>query len=165
MEIIKNFLLREEYNNLKNMFFSDYFPWFFHERSCADNKNSQFQFIHGFYGEGGINSSFFKNLEPIISKLNPITIYRIKANLNTRTDSVIETGAHNDINDSRFTSAVFFLNKCDGYCKIDNKKYFSEDNKLVKFKSNIMHSGSTTSDTDRRIVLNIVFIEKGKKYE
>ena len=162
MEVINNFLSKSDYTNLKNLFFSDYFPWFFHKNSCASDATSQFQFIHAFYGENKINSNFFVNLKPLISKLNPLTLYRVKANLNIKTETIIETGEHNDINDQRFTSAVFFLNKCDGYCRVGNKKYYSEDNKLIKFKSNTMHAGSTSSNADRRIVLNMVYIEKEK---
>jgi|TARA_R110000824_G_scaffold122028_2_gene278675 hypothetical protein len=162
MEVINNFLSKKDYIDLKNLFFSNYFPWFFHERSCAFDPNSQFQFIHGFYGENKVNSKFFENLKPFISKLNPLSLYKVKANLNTKTEKTIETGRHTDINDQRFTSAVFFLNECDGYCRIDDKKYFSEDNKLIKFKSNIVHGGSTPSNVDRRIVLNVVYIEQGK---
>lgn len=162
MEVIDNFLSKKDYIDLKNLFFSNYFPWFFHENSCASDPTSQFQFIHAFYGENKINSNFFENLRPLISKLNPLTLHRVKANLNIKTETTIETGEHNDINDSRYTSAVFFLNECDGYCRVGNKKYFSEDNKLIKFKSNTMHAGATPSNVDRRIVLNIVYIEKEK---
>ena len=56
MEVINNFLSKKDYIDLKNLFFSNYFPWFFHERSCAFDPNSQFQFIHGFYGENKVNS-------------------------------------------------------------------------------------------------------------
>jgi len=162
MKVINNFLSKKDYINLKNLFFSDCFPWFFHERSCPFDSTSQFQFIHGFYGENKVNSIFFENLKPFIDKLNPLSIYKIKANLNTKTERTIETGEHDDINDPKFTSAVFFLNKCNGYCRVGNKKYLSEDNKLIKFKSNIMHTGSTPSNVDRRIVLNVVYIEKDK---
>ena len=91
MEVTNNFLSKSDYTNLKNLFFSDYFPWFFHKNSCASDATSQFQFIHAFYGENKINSNFFVNLKPLISKLNPLTLYRVKANLNTKTETIILT--------------------------------------------------------------------------
>ena len=162
MEVIDNFLSKKDYLDLKNLFFSDHFPWFFHERSCVYDSNSHFQFIHGFYGENKVNSIFFEKLTPLINKLNVLSLYKVKANLNTKTEKTIETGKHDDINDEKYTSAVFFLNECDGYCRIGNKKYFSKDNTLIKFKSNTIHTGSTPSNVDRRIVVNIVYIEKEK---
>ena len=59
MKVINNFLSKSDYTDLKNLFFSDYFPWFFHKNSCASDATSQFQFIHAFYGENKINSNFF----------------------------------------------------------------------------------------------------------
>ena len=81
-----------------------------------------------------------------------------EANLNTQTSKIIETGEHTD-EDKRFTSAVFFLNSCNGYCKIDNKKIKSEDNKMVIFNSNKKHTGSTCTDVDRRMLINFVYIK------
>ena len=83
---------------------------------------------------------------------------RIKANLNEQTDEIIETGYHTDYEDSRLKSAVYFLNTCDGYCKVMNKKIYSVENKIVIFNSNVLHTGSTTTNEKRRILINFIYI-------
>jgi len=73
--------------------------------------------------------------------------------------SIIETGMHQDLKDERFVSSVLFLDTCDGYLKLKNNDLInSEDNKLVTFKSNILHTGSTTTNAKRRIVLSIIYL-------
>jgi hypothetical protein len=157
MIIKKNFLNLEDYQQIKKAITSSEFPWYFNENSLSTDKNSPFQFTHVFLNNGMTNSTV-NILNPLLSKLKALTFLRIKANLNTRTSKIIETGEHVDADD-RFTSAVFFLNECDGYCKIGNKKIKSEDNKILIFKSNEKHTGSTCTDSKRRMLINIVYVE------
>jgi len=157
MIIKNNFLNLKDYKKLKEIITSDEFPWYFNTTSLPDKKTI-FQFTHTFL-QDGIISSNMNILEPLLPELNAVTFFRIKANLNTQTSKIIETGKHFDA-DERFTSAIFFLNECNGYCKIGNKKVKSEDNKLLIFKSNEEHTGSTCTDLDRRILINVIYIEK-----
>ena len=172
MNITKNFLPLDSYNFLKKEFHSHTFPWYFNEYSVSPD--TQFQFTHNFFDitdnhDGNVEDkkmSFQKRegiplLGPILRALNPERIIRIKLNLNTQTSSIIETGMHIDYEDDRFLSSVLFFNTCDGYIKIkNNDKIYSEDNKLVTFKSNLPHTGSTTSNEKRRIVLNLIYLPK-----
>ena len=160
--IIKNNLLNlNDYQKIKKTMSSANFPWYFNESSLHGDPKEQekniFQFTHTFL-QDGIISSNMNILEPLLPELNAVTFFRIKANLNTQTSEIIETGEHTD-EDKRFTSAVFFLNNCNGYCKIDNKKIKSEDNKMVIFNSNKKHTGSTCTDVDRRMLINFVYIK------
>ena len=160
MIIKNNFLDLKDYKKLKETIASDEFPWYFNTTSLPDKKTI-FQFTHTFLRHG-MTHSRIDILQPLLSKLNALTFLRIKANLNTKTSKIIETGKHSDA-DKRFTSAIFFLNQCNGYCKIGNKKVKSEDNKLLIFKSSEEHTGSTCTDLDRRMLINIVYIEKDNK--
>ena len=147
----------EDYQKINESISSNNFPWYFNESSITEKKTI-FQFTHLFLQEG-ITSSNINILKPLLSKLNAVTFVRIKANLNPQTSKIIETGEHID-KDERFTSAVFFLNKCNGYCKIGNKKVKSEDNKMVIFNSSKKHTGSTCTDVNRRMLINFIYIEK-----
>ena len=160
MKIIENVLDKKDFNELKNIVLCDEFPWFFNDHS-TESKVSPPQFTHNFLKNYRISSYFFC-LEKILQKIDHSVMFRIKANLNTKTSKIIETGKHSDA-DKRFTSAIFFLNQCNGYCKIGNKKVKSEDNKLLIFKSSEEHTGSTCTDLDRRMLINIVYIEKDNK--
>ena len=157
MIIKKNFLNLEDYQKIKEEISNDKFPWYFNETSIED-ENSPFQFTHRFL-KNGITSSPINILYPLLSKLKALTFLRINANLNTATNKIIETGEHIDA-DGRFKSAIFFLNECNGYCKIGNKKIKSEDNKILIFKSSEKHTGSTCTDSKRRMLINIVYLER-----
>ena len=98
-------------------------------------------------------------VEKAVNKLDPLCLIRVKANLNPQTDKIVETGEHEDMNDDRFTSAVLFLNNCDGYCRVGETKFFSEENKLIMFNSNTTHTGSTCTDVPRRVLINFVFLK------
>ena len=53
-------------------------------------------------------------------------------------------------------TSIFYINKCNGYTKFKNgKKFKSEENKLIEFNSKFEHTGSSCTDENRRIVLNI----------
>jgi len=162
MNIIKNCLSKQVFLNLKETMFSASFPWFFTEHCLTPEQEKtqvpMWQFGHNFYAENLITSNHYGLLNPIINILKPLSIIRIKANLNTQTEKIIETGLHTDIDDSRFKSAIFFLNTCDGYCRIENEKFFSEENKIIVFNSNLIHTGSTTTNQKRRIVISFVYL-------
>jgi len=156
MQIINNFLPQEIYQNIKDNILSDHFPWFFNENVLSDRK-STYQFTHTFYVDQNAHSSFCELLKPIMDILKPQNIVRVKANLNPQTEKIIETGLHTDSSNDKLKSAVFFLNTCDGYCKINNKKFFSQDNTMLIFNSNIDHTGSTTTNKKRRVLINIIY--------
>jgi len=156
MKIIKNFLEKKDYKNIKETIFSDGFPWYFYEESVTNIPVPQF--VHMMFWQQKLFSNNYSLLVPILNKLNPLALYKIKVNLNYKTETVIETGEHIDLDNKNFLSAVFFLNNCDGYCRIKDKKVYSEDNKIVIFNSNEKHTGTTTSNSSRRIVINIIYL-------
>ena len=67
------------------------------------------------------------------------------------------SGWHIDYN-SNNTTAILYLNDCDGgtELKINNKIEFvkAEKNKLLTFPSNTTHRARTSTDVDRRYIMN-----------
>lgn len=158
MKIINDFLDQKNYNHLKNVIFSQDFPWTYNEY-CIDPPAPQVsQFTHVFFWNNMARETYPLIL-PLVNKLNPKSVGKIKANLNLKTKEVIETGEHTDTRDERFTSAVYFLNENNGYCRIGDKKIYSKANSIVIFKSNILHTGSTCTDENRRVLVNFVYVD------
>ena len=155
MKIIENVLDKKDFNELKNIVLCDEFPWFFNDHS-TESKVSPPQFTHNFLKNYRISSYFFC-LEKILQKIDHSVMFRIKANLNTKTENIIETGLHTDVDRKGFHSAVFFINDCDGYCRINNQKILSEENKIVIFNSSISHTGTSCTNKSRRVVINFVY--------
>jgi hypothetical protein len=155
--IVENYLTDVDFKLLKEMILSADFPWYFNNESIQE-KPSHFQFTHTFYKDD-MKNNYYPLVEKIVAKLNPHCLLRIKANLNTQTDQIIETGEHVDTHDKRFTSAVFFINNNDGYCRVGDQKIYSKENTIIIFNSNTIHSGTTCTNNSIRVLINFVYID------
>jgi hypothetical protein len=168
IKIIDNFLPKEEFVNLQNVVLSDWFPWYKlnfkinSQTMMADSNLEKYnlQFIHTFYKEHASKSDFLQYLNPILTKLNPLAIIRLKANLSTATSDIVEFGLHQDVYDSRITTGIYYFNTNNGYTFFDDgTNVQSIENRLVLFNSQMLHSGTTCTDEKFRCVLNLNFIE------
>jgi len=167
MKIYKNFLDKESFLNIKETLLSYYFPWFLNLKVVSEKdlllnsklKNYDFQFCHIFYIDNKINSQYYNLLFPLIDKIKPKSLLRIKANLLTKTHKHMEHGYHVDFNDKKITTGVFYLDDSNGYTKFKNgKKITSKRNRIVIFNSNFFHCGTNCTDKEKRVVININYI-------
>ena len=155
MEIVKNLLKKEDLELIQKNLNSESFPWFFGD-ATSDGKSVQF--THLFHDRNLNTSNYIGLIKPILEKIPAMIYFRIKANLNPKTKKIEETGKHFDVQDKRLKSAIFFVNDCDGYCKIGEKKIFSEANKLLTFNSDEIHTGTSTTNQQSRLVINFVYL-------
>ena len=159
MKIIDNFLPLPEFKNLQSFMMGDRFDWYYNTRSIYGRFKgpSQFQFTHTFYhttppwnGE----TRTYDVIAPCVEQLKVKRLYRAKANLLTKTMFHKTTGFHVDL-DFPCTTAVFYLNSCNGYTKFKKgPKVKSVANRIVIFDSQIQHSGFTCTDENTRVVVN-----------
>jgi len=153
MKIIKNLLNKEDFLKIEQMFFHKNFPWYLID-GILNPKSKDTQLVHMFVDKGKILSSYFENLYPIFKKLNITDLVRVKANLQLRTNYKNIGGFHIDYKNIK--TAVYYINTNNGTTIFKNgKKIKSEKNKIVIFDSNQQHSGTTCTDKQVRIVLNI----------
>jgi hypothetical protein len=153
--IINNFLEKKEFSNLKNMVVDSYFPWFL-GKGINKSNDLHYQFVHTFYVDNRINSNFFEHLLPVNKKLKIRSLIRIKANLIPKNNKIIEHGYHCDFNYADSKTAILYINNNNGYTKFkDGFVSSSEENKIVIFNANERHTGTTCTDSDYRIVINI----------
>ena len=158
MNIYKNFLDKKDFKNLKDKIMGEYMPWFFNEGVNQFN-DKHFQFTFTFLKENKKNclDEHFKMLEPFLEKIKFKKLNRIKANLLTKTNKIIEHGMHIDQN--KGTTGIFYINNCNGYTKFETgEKIKSEENKYVEFNSILKHTGSSCTDKNRRVVINFNYI-------
>jgi hypothetical protein len=154
-EIIENFLEKNEFLYLKYIFTQKDFPWFL-IRGINNDTDPYYQFVHLFHFENKVKSDFFKELSPLIKKLKIRSLLKIKANLLPKENKIIEHGYHCDFNYSDSKTAVFYINNNNGYTKFKNGFISkSEENKIIIFNSNEEHTGTTCTDSDYRIVINL----------
>ena len=123
-EILNNFLEKKEFDLIKLTLLGNNFPWYYNNETIY-KKNNNFQFTHLFFIDHSITSNMFNLLKPLINKINPISIVRIKANLTTKTDKIIENGYHVDYDiqkTNKMKTSIFYINSNNGYTRFKNGK-------------------------------------------
>ena len=172
MKIEVNFLTQKEFDKLQTLMMGDQIPWFFNDRIDYEGQENKFKFYHIFYTDSAPCSSFCQELNPIFNKLNVLAIIRIKANLLTKTPTIVENDYHVDISNyndenrktifpeklKQLTTSIFYINTNDGYTKFENgKRVESIANRMVTFPANMRHTGTSCTNEKRRVVINFNF--------
>ena len=66
------------------------------------------------------NKSYSELIPPLLDKLKAAAIIKIKANLNTKTQEIIEHGYHVDHPYSSGKTSILYLNTCNGYTAFED---------------------------------------------
>jgi hypothetical protein len=158
--VIENALKKENFLTIKNTLEGDTFPWYFN-KVLYNKVDNNFQFTHIFYNNFTINSDFYSLIIPILEVLKPLTLIKIKANLLTQEKKIIEHGMHVDYDYKNCKTAVYYVNTNNGYTKFsDGEKISSEENKLLIFNTEEKHTGTTCTDSSKRIVINFNYFSQ-----
>lgn len=166
VEIIDNFLSDQQFSYITQSIPNN-IPWDYADgvNVLGENLNKyDWQMVHLFYHHPHFVSNTFPMIQPLVDKINPIVLQRIKLNLNPAADKIVEHGFHIDIEPesiaNKFTTAIYYINSNNGYTIFeDGTKVNSIANRLVKFPANIKHSGTTCTDEKYRLVINFNYIE------
>ena len=170
-KIIDNLLSPDELKLIQDTMLGTKFPWHLNNfvdydpedfQGCVDYPHN-FHFVHGFYGYFSPKSECLYILDPIVKKLNPAAIVRIKSNLSTISATRIEHNFHTDRNDIHCTTAIFYVNDNNGVTIFeDGSEVASVANRLLIFDSQLMHKGTTCTDQKVRCLKNFNYFEKLK---
>jgi len=153
-KIEDNYLSVEDHLALKTIMESDTFPWYYNKNKVfIKNKLFHYQFVHIFYNGNIVNSNYFHQLNPLIKKLEPKSLIRIKANFNPISNKLIEFDKHTDQN-FKCKAAIYYLNNNDGYTMIEGKKVKSKANRIVLFDADKKHYGTNSTNCNNRMVIN-----------
>ena len=171
IQIHDNFLTQTEYEALYNVFGSQDVNWYYNDfinSPMDDDSDYNFQFVHPIYhyNESETKSPYKKLIDPILSKLNVETLLRLKFNMNTRTNKIIESNFHVDIGTylNTYKIAIFYLNSNDGYTLFEcGRKIESVANRVAIFDGKLKHCGTSCTNQKNRIVLNINYIDRPEK--
>lgn len=155
MKIVKDFLLKNQFKEIKDKIINNDFPWRIRNSMTDTDKN--IYFTYSFFNDYAPTSDLYvPYIIPILKKLNFIAPIQIRANLilNNLFD---KSGWHVDYPYDSMT-AILYLNTCNGGTefKINNKIEFinAEENKIVIFPAKIEHRGCTSTDSERRYIIN-----------
>ena len=165
MKVIDNFLPKDDFDLVQKFFLSTELPWFWSSGiSGREQGNDYYQFVHKFFDTKNpfqnCQSVKYSNfLQPILNKLSPEHLFRIKGNLRPHTSSHIISEWHTDMKLNQKT-AIFYINTNNGYTlfKESDMRVYSLANRLCVFDGHTEHAGASCTNKSRRIVLNINYI-------
>jgi len=164
IEVVDDFLPEEQYQLIYDYFMGNLNKgdiahscvWTYHSGISLPN-DGHFQFIQQIFCRNTIISPAFSILNPILQKENVVAVARIKANMLLKTEDllVFDWAFHTDLTDTPATTAIYYINSNDGYTLFeDGLKIESIANRFVKFPCNYKHTGTTCTNTDRRVLIN-----------
>ena len=164
MKEIKNFLPVQEFKKLQNLIFHLDFPW--RIRKSMTNLDENIYFTHSFFNNYTVNSDYYKEyIIPILIKLKCVSPMEIRANMFLN-KLFNKSGWHTDYNFNDRT-AILYLNNCNGgtELKIKNKIKFvkAEENKILIFEGNVEHRACTSTDVDKRYIINFNYFDDETK--
>ena len=168
IDIQDNFLSLKEFEQLHSGFLRWDFPWYTSKVVNDNEQNDMFnmQFIHFFYERYSPLGDQISMLQPIFQRLQPIAIFKIKANIMPNQGKIIEHGLHIDVTDTEthkirdhMKTSILYMNTNNGYTRFeDGTKVESVANRMVTFPNQMMHTGTTTTDSEYRLVLNLNYV-------
>ena len=155
-EIKDNFLSEVDFKLIENTILkNNFFPWFKQDHKVYED-DKEVQFTHYFYNKFGFCSDFFKCLNPILDKINPSALVRIKANLSYKENTIRPYLMHTDQSKDlkNLKTGIFYLNTNNGKTLFDDQEVQSVRNRMIIFPNYLLHTGTTHTDTNFRCVIN-----------
>ena len=152
-----NFLDIDDFQDIQKIMLGEECPWYYMENIDYLDDVDKFQFTHAFYDQelGGWLSEY--NLNLVCQKLKVKDLYRIKANLLTRTPKIEVNEFHTDIqeNSDSYTTSILYMNNNNGYTEFENGyRVESVANRLISFPSGTKHRGTSCTDKKIRVLIN-----------
>ena len=152
-KVVDNFLTEDLFNRTKKIVTTD-LPWFYSDGVSVNKIYNDFYFIHNFYENSVINSNFFDILHPLIEKIQPKALLRVKANLYCKTEKILHHKPHKD-QEFPANGCIYYINTNNGFTVLkDGTKIESVANRALFFNSSIEHNSTTCTDENVRININ-----------
>jgi len=154
-EVIDNYLNEADFKKIENLMMGYHFPWYYQTNVAALKEGGNHYYLsHAFYGRHTANSTYLKELTPLLDKLDIKALIRVKGNFYPSTEKIKEHPLHTDYTYPH-KSILYSINTNNGYTQFKNgKKINSVANRVIKFDASNEHQSSTCSDRHCRI--NIV---------
>lgn len=157
IDVIDNFLDRQDFLRIKQVMMSDRFPWYTDpNKGVAWNESKDgMYFIHNFLYQQS-QSDFLVLLEPLLNKLpyDRSGLGSVKGNMYPSMRRKIYHDWHTDHRLSH-KGCVFSINSNNGFTCFKNGKVKSVENRLMLFDPSVLHRSTTCTDQTCRVNINI----------
>ena len=170
-KIIDNFLDKDLFLKISDDLTGENTPWFLRKQDVdskqAKNKNGYFSFCY-YNNHRPDHPLYYQHIEPILKKLNVLSLVQVRANLVLKSEDTIECGYHIDYNSNKTTTGILFLTECNAktVLKVDKDEIFinNKENRMLLFNTNILHKVIYQTDVERRYIINFNFLEEDVKH-
>ncbi len=153
IQIIDNFLEKDEFNKLSDNIMGDSFPWYYNDGITDSDDKNNFYLTHIFYRQPGIKSDWFNMWLSTIEKLKCKSIIRIKANSYFTVNKKQKNKPHADYTFNH-KGCLLYINDNNGCTYFENETITPKANRAILFDPSILHSSSLCDDKKRRITIN-----------
>lgn len=162
--ITDNFIDTGKFNTISNELLMPSFPWYASSIDAKDHEGNalrNMQLVHYFY-ENNVAMDGCQMLFPVMQKIDPLAVLRIKANLTLQHDTQLKHDLHVDITNASnpfLMTSILYMNTNNGYTMFeDGTKIDSVANRLVTFPNYIRHTSVSCSDQTYRLVINFNYV-------
>jgi hypothetical protein len=158
IQIIDDFLERDDFIIIKNALMGDEITWFYND-SVSDLNDGECYFTHRFFNQEVGKTPGYHIISPLVEKLKYKKLLRVKGNLYIKTAKSQNHGFHKDM-DYNHKGCLLYINTNNGYnyFKEEKKKIKPKENRAVFFDPSIEHRSSTCTDEKRRVTININYL-------
>ena len=163
-QVIDNFMDRDSFNVLSSLVMSSNFPWYYVSKinECDDPSQDLVNryFEHNFFTYDTDIKTYRKSynfdiVKTFLDLLEINELYRVKSNLFTSTDTLVQYAFHCD-QIFEHKGAILYLNDCDGYTVFpDGTKIESIANRCLLFDSSKEHASTTCTNDKARFNINV----------
>ena len=164
INVTDDFLPYPEASYVQESLLSPAWPWYFqdHVDYAEESENlSKSQFCYQLYRDHTWQGAGEAIVSRFLRHLRPLTLVRVKANLQVRTETRVQNSFHVDLSDpdlrpySHMLTAIYYVNTNDGLTVFeDGTEVESVANRVVIFPSELRHTGTTCTNKKRRVVIN-----------
>ena len=165
IQCIDDFLPKEVFSYLSDLI-PDEVLWHYDDSSVTDGDGFP-QFVHEFYVNHKPDSEYYDDILNVVKLIPDLhAINRIKVNATPRSSSVKMKPYHNDVWVDNVPAplkiCIIMINSNDGFTSIKDKngkihQFQSKANRALLFPNEYEHSGTTCTDKDLRLILNVVY--------
>ena len=162
--ITDDYLPYPEASYVKEQLLSSGWPWYFQDNVDYSEENSDLnksQFCYQLYRDNTWQGAGEAIVTRFLRHLRPLSLVRVKANLQVRTETRVQNSFHVDILNpnhepyENLLTAIYYVNTNDGVTKfVDGTVVESVENRMVIFPSHMLHTGTTCTNAKRRVVIN-----------
>jgi hypothetical protein len=162
IEVVDNFLPEEVFTQIKNVLCGKNFPWYYNDYvASAEKKDDLFYFTHMFYDteRGEEISPTIQLIAPILEKINPNGLIRVKGNLYPTYYEKKQDPFHVDYTFPH-RGAIYYLNTNNGHTVFeDGTKVDAVANRIMFFDPTVPHASTRCIDAKIRVNVNFNYYE------